>query len=189
MKKTTIIPVILIGILLSSGTVFAWSGGHGKRNDNNGYEQKGQGITQEQHAERMENHLGKMAIILDLTDQQKDQVKNLLENKWRDRQSARAEMLASRENLREYRQGKEFNETEFRTKAQKHADFKTEMMVQRAKTKQQIFAILTPEQQQKAENLRELRGQGFRSQDMKKRHCDGHGKRGSKGYGQRYNNG
>lgn len=188
MKKTTIIPALLIGVLLSSGTVFAWSGGHGKRNCDNSCDRKGQGMTYEQHEERMENHLEKMVVILDLTDQQKDQLENLFEKKWQDRQSMRTEMQASRESLREYKQGKEFNESEFRAIAQKHADLKTEMMVQRAKTKQQLFAVLTPEQQQKAEQLRDMHGEGFHGKRGGDRDCDRHGKRGGKGYGQRYHN-
>ena len=188
MKKTTIIPALLIGILLSSGTAFAWSGGHGKRNCDGNYGQRGQGMTQEQHQERMENQLERMGVILDLTDQQKEQFEGLFDQQWQDRQSMRSEMQASREDLREYKQGKEFNEAKFRTKAQKHADLKTEMMVQRAKTRQQILAFLTPEQQQKAEKLREMGGEGFHGKRGGDRDCDGHGKRGGKGYGQRYNN-
>ena len=196
MKKTTIIPALLIGILLSSGTVFAWSGGHGEKNCDNSCDRKGEGMTYEQHEERMEKHLEKMAVILDLTDQQKDQLENLFEKKWQDRQSMRAEVQTSREGLREYKQGKEFNESEFRAIAQKHADLKTEMMVQRAKTKQQIFAVLTPEQQQKAEQLRDMHGEGFSGKQHGKnygkrggdRNYDGHSKRDGKGSGQRCNN-
>ena len=105
----------------------------------------------------------------------------------------RTEMQASRDDLRAYKQGKEFNESEFRAKAQKHADLKTEMMVQRAKTKQQLYAVLTPEQLQKAEQLRAVQGDSFfgkhhgdrneRGCDKRKksRDCDGQNKRGGKG--------
>ncbi|MDX2494607.1 MAG: Spy/CpxP family protein refolding chaperone [Desulfuromusa sp.] len=200
MKKTTIISTLLIAILLSGGATFAWSSGHGKKNCGDSCDRKGQGMSYEQHEERMETHLGKMAVILDLTDQQKGQIKDLLEKKWQDHQSMRAEMQTSRESLREYKQGKEFNESEFRTIAQKQADLKTEMMVQRAKTKQQLFAVLTPEQQQKAEKLRTMHGESFfgkhggdRDGDgygkrSGNRDCDGHGKRGGKGSGQKYHN-
>lgn len=200
MKKTTIIPAILIGILLSSGAAFAWSGGHGKKNCANSCDHKGQGMTYEQHEGRMERHLDKMAVILDLTDQQKGQIKDLFEKKWQDRQTMRAEMQISRDALRAYKQGKEFNESEFRAIAQKHADLKTEMMVKRAKTKQQLFAVLTPEQQQKAEKLRAMHGESFFGKHggghdgdgygkrSGNHDCDGHGKRGGKGSGQKYNN-
>jgi len=188
MKKRLFIPTLLVGTLLVTGSAFAWSGGHNNRNFDGFQNQRGQGITYAQHKDNMGNQLERMGVILDLTDQQKEQLEDLFEKQWQNRQSMRTDMQVSREDLREYKQGKEFNETEFRAKAQKHADFKTEMMVQRAKTKQQIFAILTPEQQQKAENLRELRGEGFRGRHGGDRECNGHGNRNGKGYKQRYNN-
>lgn len=191
MKKTMVIPAILIGILLSGGLAFAWSGGHGKGNCNGESGKMGQGMTQEQHSERMDKRLEKMGVILDLTDRQKEQLEGLFDQQWQTHQSMRTEMQASREDLRESKQGQEFNETEFRAKAQKHADLKIEMMVQHAKTKQQIFALLSSEQQQKAEKLREIGG-GFHGMCGGDRDCDGprygHGKRGGKGYGQRCNN-
>ena len=189
MKKTTIIPALLIGILLSSGTAFAWSGGHGKGSCDNGRGERGQGMTQEQHQERMESRLERMGVILDLTDQQKEKMKGLFEQQWQDRQSMRTEMQTSREDLRAAKQGKKFNETEFRAKAQKHADLKTEMMVQRAKTREQVFALLTPEQQQKAEKLREMGGEGFHGKRSGDRDCDGHSKRNGKGSGKHHNRG
>lgn len=190
MKKTTIIPAILISILLSSGTAFAWPGGQGKKNCNNSCDRQGEGMTYEQHEERLENQLEKMAVILDLTEQQKEQLEDLHEKNWQDRQSMRAEMQTSRDGLREYKQGRDFNESEFLAIAQKHADLKTEMMVQRAKNRQQIFAVLTPEQQQKAEQLRDIHGGGFYGQRDGYRDCDGFRKYDGRGQGrgQRYNN-
>jgi Spy/CpxP family protein refolding chaperone len=180
MKKTTLIPALLMGVLLSGGIAFASSGGQGRRNCGDSCDRQGQGMTYEQHEERMENRLEKMAVILDLTEQQKEQLENLFEKKWQDRQSMRAEMQASQKDLREYKQGKEFNEADFRAKALKHAELKTEMMVQRAKSKQQVFAVLTPEQQQKAEKLRGMHGESFFGKY--------HGKRGGEGYGKRSGN-
>ncbi|MFK5927122.1 MAG: hypothetical protein QM483_10870, partial [Desulfuromusa sp.] len=80
----------------------------------------------------------------------------------------------------------------------KHADLKTDMMVQRAKTKQQVLAVLTPEQQQKAEKLRGMHGEGFFGKyhgdrdgnncgnRSGHRDCDGQNKR--DGYGKHCNN-
>ncbi|MDX2479766.1 MAG: Spy/CpxP family protein refolding chaperone [Desulfuromusa sp.] len=186
MKKTTLIPALLIGVLLTGGIAFA-SPGQGKRDCGDSCDRKGQGMTSEQHEKRMENRLEKMAVILDLTEQQKEQLENLFEKKWQNHQSMRAEMQASRKDLREYKQGKEFNEADFRAKAQKHAELKTEMMVQHAKTKQQAFAVLTPEQQQKAEKLHGMHGESFFGKHHGKRggerDCDG-----QKNCGKRCNN-
>ena len=197
MKKTAIIPALIIGTLLVAGSAFAWPGGHSKSNCDSSQGNKGQGMTQEQHEDRMENRLEKMAIILDMTEQQQEQLKALFEKKWQDRQSMRTEMQTSREALREYKQGNKFNEDEFRAIAQKHTDLKTEMMVQHAKTKQEVLAVLTPEQQQKAEELRAMDGEGFFGKHhgnrdgancgkrSGKRDCDGQNKCGAKGSGKR----
>ncbi|WP_321367464.1 Spy/CpxP family protein refolding chaperone [uncultured Desulfuromusa sp.] len=187
MKKTTIIPVLLVTLLLSAGTSFAWPGGQGKRACDNSYHRQGQRMNYEQHQVRMENRLEKMAVILDLTEEQQTQIEALIEKQWQDRQSMRAQMQTSRNDLRAYKQGNEFNESEFRAKAQKHADLKTEMMVQHAKTRQQLFAVLTPEQQQKAEKLRALHGEGFFGPQHGNRDGYGQGMRSGKGCGQRWN--
>ena len=118
MKKITIIPILIIGTLLVAGSAFAWSGGHNKKNCDGFQGHRGQGITQEQHKDRMENRLEKMAVILDLTEQQQEQLETLFEEKWQNHQSMRTEMEASRKTLREYKQGSKFDESEFRAIAQ-----------------------------------------------------------------------
>lgn len=187
MKKTTIIPLILVVLLLSGGAAFARPGHHGQGNCDNFSKRNGQGMSQEQHQERMNKHLEKMAVVLDLTDSQKKQIKTLMNEKWQNHQVLRTKMEASRKTLHQYKQGSEFNESEFRAIAQKHADLKTEMMFQQAKNRQQIFAVLTPEQQQKAEKLRGMRGESFFGKQNGS--CDGNGQgmHKRKGSGQ-YNN-
>lgn len=198
MKKFTTTSVLLIAVLFAGTSAFAWPGySGGKRHGD--CDRRGEGMSYEQHEERMENRLERMAVILDLSEKQKDQLEDLHEKHWQDRQTMRAEMQASRDELREYKRGNDFDEKEFRAKAQKHADLKTEMMVQKAKHKQDILAILTPEQQEKAGKLRDMRGEGFQGRGCQKdgkgygqrgcdQDCDGYGKRGGKGkgYGQRY---
>lgn len=189
MKKNTIISTLVIGMLLSGGAVFAGGGKHMNGDGNRG--QHGEGMTQEQHQERMESRLARMGVILDLTTEQKKQLEDLAEAKWQSRQEMRAEMKASRDALREYKQGKEYNADEFRALAQKNADLKAEMMVQRAEGKRQILAVLTPEQQKKAESLRELGGAGFNGKHSGDRDCnmdcDGNNQRGQKGKNKRCN--
>ncbi|MCW8860487.1 MAG: Spy/CpxP family protein refolding chaperone [Deltaproteobacteria bacterium] len=197
MKKITTISALLIALLFSAGSLFAWSGHHGGKNHGE-CDRRGEGMTYEQHEERMENRLERMAVILDLTEKQKEQLEDLHEKNWQDHQAMRAQMQESRNELHEYKFGKEFNEAEFRAKAQKHANLKTEMMVQRAQHKQDVYAVLTPDQQVKAEKLGGMLGKGFegkRGCDRdgcgkrgENRECDGHGRHGGKGSGQRYNN-
>jgi protein CpxP len=187
MKKAPIIFTLLIGILLFSGTAFAWPGGHGNKCCDDNYGNRTAGMTYEQHEERMKNRMEKMGIILDLTEQQKNQLKDLFAKKWQERQPLRAKLQESRDELHKYKFGEKFNEAEFRIKAQKHAELKTEMMVNHAKIKQLICTILTPEQRQKAEKLRNLQGEGFYGKHRGDRDCDDrHGNK--RGYGKRFNN-
>ncbi len=200
MKKSIIIPTMLVGILLIAGSAFAWPSGHNNRNYNGFQGQRGQGMTYVQHKENMGNQLERMGVILDLTTQQKEQLESIFEQQWQDRQSMRTDRQVSREDLRGYNQGKDFNEDEFRAKAQKHTGLRTEMLVQFAKTRQQIFSVLTSEQQQKAEKLREFHGEGFFGQyhgdrdgagygrHSNNRNCDGYGNRGQNSFGLRYHN-
>lgn len=197
MKKISTVSTLLLALLVAAGSVYAWPGGHGDRQYGN-CDRRGAGMNYEQHEKRMDNRLERMAVILDLSDEQKAQMKDLHEKNWQNRQTMRAQIQANRDELREYKFGKEFNEAEFRAKAQKLADLKTEMMVQRAKHKQDMFAQLTPEQQVKAEKLWDIRGQGFQGRGHGKdgagfgqrgcnQDCDGQGPRCGKGYGYRNN--
>ena len=94
-------------------------------------------------------------------------------------------MQADRDAIREDKFGKDFNEAEFRSMVQKHNEAKTNMMVEKAKLRQQMFAALTPEQQAKAEKLWDTRGGGMFGGGMHGgsmmgayRDCDGSGPRG-----------
>lgn len=196
MKKISTISTLLLVLLMSAGTVFAWPGGHGDKQHGN-CDRRGEGMSYEQHEDRMENRLERMAVILDLSDKQKKQMKDLHEKNWKNHQTMRTQMQTSRDELRDYKFGKDFNESEFRAKAQKLADLKTEMMVQRAQHKQNIYALLTPDQQVKAEKLWDMHGEGFQGRgydrDGKGGHrgcnqdCNGQGQRCGKGYGYRDN--
>ena len=187
MKKTVLISFILVATLLFAGAAFAWPGHHGKGSCENSSKRDGQGMSQEQHQERMENRLEKMAVILDLTETQKKQIETLMDEKWENHQTMRTQMQAGQSELREYKQGDEFNESEFRAKAQKQADLKTEMMVQHAKTRQQLLAVLTHEQQQKAEKLKGMDGEGFFGKRGDHGDGRGHGMHKGKGSVQHHN--
>jgi len=173
MKKQVLIPTLLIGTLLT-GSIAMAAPGFGKFRSGNGdcYGQGRQAMTFEQHEDRMNFRLEKMAAVLDLTTTQQSQIKELLNQNWQARQEDRATMQAAREALRAARIADPFDETDFRVKADKLNELKTEKMVDRAKQQAEIFVLLTPEQQEKAETLRGLMGG----------HGKGMGRHGSKGY-------
>ncbi len=154
MKKIAIPLTVFLALLLTSSFALA---GPGKRAGNcNGKGQHTQTMTYEQHKVQMDNRLERMGVVLDLTAPQKKQLRNLFDQHWKEHQAMRTEMQSSRDAMQATRWDKNFNEKEFRAQAQKHADLKTDMMVDRAKRQQQVLAILTPEQQKKMEQLRGL---------------------------------
>ena len=160
MKKRVLIPTLIIGTLLTGSLALAAPGFGGKyaNGDCNGRGKGKAAMTFEQHEERMEQRLEKMAAVLELTEAQQEQIESILNQKWQDKQGQREAMQAAREALREARTAETFDEAEFRAAIAKHNALKTEMMVDREKTKQQLYAILTPEQQEKAELLGGMMG-------------------------------
>jgi len=167
MKKRVLIPVLLIGALLTGSLALAGPGfGNCGAGDCGGYSAggcngRGAGkgaMTYEQHEERVDRRLEMMTAILDLSDDQQEQVESILDQKWLSRQEQREAMQASRDALHKLRTAETFNEAEFRAAMTKHNALKTEMMVDREKTKQELYAILSPGQQEKAETLRGLMG-------------------------------
>ena len=97
MKKIMTIPALTLGALLIGNLAFAWSGGHGPHSCDGSRKGMGEGMTYEQHEERMGQHLEFMGVALDLTDDQKKQLEELGEKHWQERQELRDKMRASRE--------------------------------------------------------------------------------------------
>ena len=156
MKKIAIPLTVITALLLVSSLAFALTGPGNRRGNCNGLGLRGQVMTYEQHKIRMDNRLERMGVVLDLTAPQKEQLRNLFDQQWKERQAMRNEMQLSRNAMRSARWDKNFDEKTFRVQAQKHANLRTDMMVDRAKRQQQVFAILTPGQQKKLEQLRGL---------------------------------
>lgn len=163
MKKRALIPTLVIGTLLTASLAVAAPGFGGKfgRGCDGDCSGRGQGpMTYEQHEERMGHRLEMMAAVLDLTADQQAQIKGLLDQQWQNRQADRDEMMASRDAMRAARLADPFDEADFRAKAAKQSELRTERMIERAKLQQAIKAVLTPEQQAKAETLRGVMGFG-----------------------------
>ncbi len=156
MKKRIIIPTLIIGALLTGGLALAGPFGPGDC-DGKGYG-RGQQLTSEEREERMEHKLEMMSEILDLSDNQEEQIEALLEKQWASREEHREQRQAERDEFRQLRTGDDFNEAEFRALAMKKAEQKVDRMVEHAKLKQQIFQLLTAEQQEKADKLMAMRG-------------------------------
>ncbi|MDX2481543.1 MAG: Spy/CpxP family protein refolding chaperone [Desulfuromusa sp.] len=156
MKKRIIISTVLIGTLMTGGIAMAKPYG-----SNYGNNSKGQGMmTEEQHQQRVENRLERMDTILDLSDSQEKQIQALFSNKWHDRQAVRAEMREGRDERRTAMHSGDLDEAALRSNLATQAEFKADRIVERAQVKKELYAILTPEQQEKAEKLLETRSNG-----------------------------
>jgi periplasmic protein CpxP/Spy len=102
--------------------------------------------------------LQKMTKELNLTEAQQQQVKAVL-------QAERGKIQPTIQQLRHNEQAEnaaitgQFDEAKARDFAQKQAALMTDIMVEKERTKSQIYALLTPEQRQKALQLMQQREQ------------------------------
>lgn len=169
MKTKLTLAAALILLIFSATSVFAW--GNGKRGGD--CDRRGGGMNYEQFEDRMENRLDKMAVILDLSDEQKGKIEDLGEKHWKERQELREKMQAGRDEMRQFRGQKDVDAEAFRAKARQQADLKADMMAQRQEHRAAVMAVLTPEQQAKAEELREMRGERRGKRGFGPGNCDG----------------
>lgn len=107
-----------------------------------------------------------MTKALNLTEAQQTQIKNIMAD-------GEAKTRPLMQQLRQNEQAENanmngtFNETEARAFAGKQAQITTDLIVEKQRTQSQIYAVLTPEQRQKAQQLMQERQQ-HRQERMKK---------------------
>lgn len=149
MKKKTMFTALITGALLSGIALSPAIAGRGFGNcDGPDSEQR-----QERMAERMEHRLEKMSTVLDLTEVQQGQIKELLAKKQASHKDQFQQRSEDRKQMQALKTAANFDEAAFRAAAEKRAAQRIDMQVEKMKTKQQIFALLTSEQQEKANIL------------------------------------
>ena len=99
-------------------------------------------------------HFARLAKALDLTDAQKEQVKAILETEREKVAPLRQTLGETREKIRQAVEAKPFDEAAVRSLAASQNETRTELVVSRARVKSQIFALLSPEQQERAKKFR-----------------------------------
>lgn len=110
--------------------------------------------------------LQRMTKELNLTEMQQQQVKTILQSE-RGKIQPIMQQLHQNEQVENAALTGQFDEAKARDFAQKQAALMTDMMVEKERTKSQIYALLTPEQRQKALELMQQREQR-RAQRMQK---------------------
>lgn len=90
---------------------------------------------------------------LDLTDEQKQEIKEVLQEKQPMIQPMLKELATERRALRDLLQAETIDEPAIRTQAAKVAAIEADLAVERAHMHRAIYSLLTPEQQQRFKEL------------------------------------
>lgn len=106
-----------------------------------------------------EQHLARMAKKLKLTDAQKEQVQAIIKAEKERIAPLREKLTENRKKLREATEAETFDEAAVKALAATQAELQAELMVSHVKTRQQVHAILTPEQRELAKKLHPMKGE------------------------------
>jgi len=159
MKKVVI--AILSIVLVATGTIFIFAqkgGQEGKR---------GFG----KHGIRGGGH-GFFLRGLDLTDEQKAQVKQIREASKEKNKAVREQLKATRQSLNELTANGAFDEAQVTAIANQQAALHSHMIVEKERVKSQIFAILTDEQKAKAAQMKEQMKERFKNRKNKRQSAE-----------------
>jgi Spy/CpxP family protein refolding chaperone len=161
MKRNTIITAIAAAaatIALLSGPVAAWNQG-----DQNGYRNHPssmQGPGKHQRPGRHGQHdRGILAAVqqLDLSDEQRQQIAALMEEKREDRMDQRNERQADRSQLHALISAESLEPDAVAAYAEERAQATKERIIERVETGRKIYQLLTPEQRLELESMRQQR--------------------------------
>ncbi|HKD92047.1 MAG TPA: Spy/CpxP family protein refolding chaperone [Terriglobales bacterium] len=95
----------------------------------------------------------RMAQQLGLSDAQQQQIKGILQAERPKMQPLMQELKQERQQMNSLTESGSFNEAAVRSAATKQAQTETDLAVERARVKSQIFAVLTPDQRTKAQEM------------------------------------
>lgn len=154
MKK--IITAILAIALVSIGSIFIFA-----QNDNEGGKEK---------YKRGFGHRGgfeRLAKKLNLTDTQKEQAKQIMEASKSKVQPLKESMKSIHQQLDTAIADGQFDEAQVQALASQQANIMAQLIVEKERTKSQLFAILTPEQQAQAKQLKEQMKEKFKGKFQK----------------------
>lgn len=121
------------------------------------------------HGAGMRGHFGqRMAAELGITDQQKTQIKTILQNEKPKVQPLRDQLRGEHQQMAALTKGGAFDEAQVRNIANQEAQTQANLIVERQRVKSEIYQVLTPDQRTKADQLQARFGQrmhrGFRGQ-------------------------
>src|SRR5882672_6378134 len=150
--RNRILIIASIAALVIGATVLAV--GHGFQ----GQGMHGRGPGGFGHGDMLEH----MARELNLTDAQKEQVKTIMESAETSAEGIHAKLEEVHKQIDAATANGQFDEAQVRTLANQKAQLEADMMVEHLRAKSKVFAILTPEQRTKAEEMHKRMGPGHR---------------------------
>lgn len=106
--------------------------------------------------ENRQGRMEMMAEVLGLSDAQKEQIRSIHEQEHTAMEQTIQQMREGREQMRALLENDTFNEEAIRSLALSQESLRTEMFVSRAKVKNQVFQLLTSDQQELANKLKPL---------------------------------
>jgi Spy/CpxP family protein refolding chaperone len=158
MKKLTTAFLAIALVAIGTIFVFAQKADGDKRKFGRGFGHRG--------------GFGRLAEKLNLSDEQKAQIKQIRETSKAKVQPLRENMKSIRQQLNAATADGNFNEAQVQALAAQQANIMAQLTVEKERTKSQTYAILTPEQQTQAKALKE---------QMKERFKDRKERRGNRG--------
>lgn len=141
MKGKTKIATVALAIVLVTGVAVSWAAAAA-------------GAGQWGHGDGFEHHmLGMMTDYLDLTEAQQAQVKQMVAAEKPTIMPLVQQLHQTRQQLQQLEQSSTFDEGKVRALASQQAQTMTELTVEKSKTANQIFNLLTPDQKAKAQKF------------------------------------
>jgi Spy/CpxP family protein refolding chaperone len=97
----------------------------------------------------LSNLLGTFGDYLELTDEQRTQMKAILAKEKPNFQPLVKQLAAGNQQMRQIEEASSFDEAKVRTLANQQSQAMTELMVQKARVKSELLQVLTPDQKTK----------------------------------------
>jgi Spy/CpxP family protein refolding chaperone len=113
--------------------------------------------TTTQGIRRHGDFMARWAKVMELTDAQKSQIKDLVQKEHQAKAPLMQQIKEGKRQLQEATQASVVNEGAVRLLMKHQAELRTDLMLSRIKLRNEIFTLLTPEQQKLAIKLRSLR--------------------------------
>lgn len=142
MKKIIFAAVALLSLSIGSIFVFAQRGG-GEKSFGRGFGKHGGFL------------FGRMAKELNLTEEQKNQIKQIMETEKSKVQPIFESLKENRQKMRDLTANGNFDEAQIKILADEQGSMTALLIVEKERTKSQIFQILTDEQREKAKQMQE----------------------------------